>query len=203
MGGGKGGGGPEIPGFVKESHKMIGERSQKLHDVTSPVMTEGVKQLQSLLTTGGPGAQVPIIANMEEGQRRAFSAANKQIEEQMARGGGGAPRDPSFNRINELHNIGQEAYIRNIAPSIAGPLIGSAMGSALGGPGLAAEGYRSGAQALASGVRHPQQGSGGGKGSDLAGAAKTFGQWYASRGGGGGGGGSPSGNFPNFGGDLF
>lgn len=184
--GGKGGGGAQIPEFVKQSQKMTGERSQQLHDISSPIMGEGVKQIQSLITTGGPGAQVPILANTEEGYRRAFNTANKQIEEQMSRGGGGAPRDPSLNRINELHNIDMQAALRGIGPSMAAPLIGSAMGSALGGGQLAQAGYQNAAQALAAGVRRPEQRSGGG--SDLMGAFAQLGKMYASGGFGGGAG---------------
>lgn len=176
MGGGKGGG-AEIPQFVKDSHKMMGERSQQLHDINAPIMNEGVKQIQSLITTGGRGAQVPILANTETGYQRAFDTANKQIEEQMARGGGGAPRDPSFNRINELHNINQQAAIRSIGPNMAAPFIGSAMGSALGGGQLAAQGYQQAASAMASGIRRPEQGSGG---QDVMGVFKTLGQAYGS-----------------------
>jgi hypothetical protein len=186
--GGKGGG-TQIPEFVKEAQKMTGERSQQLHDISSPIMNEGVKQIQSLITTGGPGAQVPILANTETGYQRAFDTANKQIEEQMARGGGGAPRDPSFNRINELHNINMQTALKGIRPAMAAPFIGSAMGSALGGGQLAQAGYQSAAQALASGVRRPQQGSGG---NDIMGAFQQLGKLYASGGfsglGGGGGG---------------
>lgn len=176
--GGKGGG-TKIPEFVKESHKMMGERSKQLYDLSSPVMGEGVQQLQSLLTTGGPGAQVPIIANMETGQQRAFNTANRQIEETMARGAGAAPRDPSFNRISELQNQDFQANLNAIAPRIAGPMIMANMGQALGGGALAQQGYQSAAQALASGVRRPEQRSSGG---GLMDAFKQFGSMYASGG---------------------
>lgn len=183
MGGGKGGG-AEIPAFVKEAQKLTGERAKQLYDVSSPIMKEGVGQIQSLMTTGGPGAQVPIIANMEEGSRRAFNVANRQIEEQMSRGGGGLPRDPSLNRISELQNIEHQAALKSIAPSIAAPFISGGMGAALGGAGNAQAGYQAAGQALASGIRRPQQKSGGG---DIMGAFSQLGQMYASGGFGGGG----------------
>lgn len=188
MGGGKGGG-PEIPEFVKESHKLMGERSKQMHDINAPVMGEGVKQIQSLITTGGRGAQVPILANTETGYQRAFDTANKQIEEQMARGGGGAPRDPSFNRINEVHNMNQQTALRSIGPNMAAPFIGSSMGAALGGGQLAAQGYQAAGQAMASGIQRPQQGSGGGKGDSVMSTAAQLGKMWASGGFGGGGGG--------------
>lgn len=189
MGGGKGGGGSTIPEFVKESQKMTGERSKRLYDLTSPVMKEGVGQIQSLLTTGGPGAQVPIIANIEEGSRRAFNVANRQIEEQMSRGAGGLPRDPSLNRISEMQGRDFEAGLKSIAPSFAAPLISTGMGAALGGPGLASAGYQSGAQALSAGVRRPPQQQSGASG--MGQLFQTLGSAYASGalGGGGKGGG--------------
>lgn len=169
-GGGKGGGGgTQIPDFVKEAQKMIGERSEMLHGITSPVMGEGVKQLQSLMTTGGPGAQVPIIANAEMGLNRAMGAAQQEIGAAMERGGGS---DPSFDRINQQLGIDQQAARRAIAPGVAGPLISAGMGAALGGSGLAQSGYQSAASALASGVRRPQKSGGGfdaiGLGTNLA-----------------------------------
>ena len=183
MGGGKGGGGgAKIPEFVKESQKMVGERSQQLYDISKPVLGEGVKQLQSLITTGGPGAQVPIIANMETGQQRAFNAAQQAIGGDIQRFAGRAGIDPSQTRLLEQMNINQQAALQGIAPRIAAPFVSAGMGQALGGAGLAQSGFQSAAQALASGVRRPQQG-----GSDLMGTFGKLGQFAAGGGFGGGG----------------
>lgn len=155
-GGGKGGGGgsPKIPEFVKQSQQKVSERSKELFDITQPVMQEGVKQLQSLLTTGGPGAQVPIISNMEVGQQRAFNVANKEIADAMNRGSGGVP-DASLLRLREQLGIEQQAQLQGIAPRVAAPFISAGMNAAIGGPQAAQQGYAQGIQALSSGARTP------------------------------------------------
>lgn len=183
MGGGKGGGGPTIPEFVKESQQRVADMSQELYGISQPSLQLGAGQIQSLLQTGGRGAAVPALTRAQNAQRQAAVAANEAINRQMARAG---DTEGTLNPIRERIGQQQVQAVESIGPQIAAPLITAFMSQALGGPGTANAGYASGAQALASGLRRPAQGGGG----NIMGGAMQLGSTLASMYGGGGGVGS-------------
>lgn len=81
MGGGKGGGGGGgTPGFVREGTQRLAERSQQLFDISRPLLETGTSQIASLISTGGPGARVPIINQAVTAQ----NAANRQVQRDIS-----------------------------------------------------------------------------------------------------------------------
>ena len=119
MGGGKGGGGASIPGFVVDAQQEIAQRSQQLFDITQPALQQTAPQLSSLLQTGGVGARVPIIQNAERAQRGATSNAQRALSEISQRTGAGSQFTDRTAR--QLARQGERAE-RAIGPGIAAPL---------------------------------------------------------------------------------
>jgi hypothetical protein len=187
-GGGKGGkgggGGASVPGFVKQAAKRTSEVGRQVFDISKPGLEAGGKQGLSLISTGGPGARVPVLDQAVSAQQRGTKTAQSAIGEALNRGGVG----PAFsNRI--LNQVGRqgEASARNIPIRQAVPLISGAAGLALGGSRGGSAGLTGGAQAIAGGLRSPQASNRPGGGDLLSGAVSLFGKEGAFPIGGGGG----------------
>lgn len=153
-GGGKGGGGSSVPPFVAEATSKLAERSQQLWDVSRPLVEQGTSQIASLVRTGGPGANVPIINNAVAAQQAAGRQAQEGAATQMQRGG--VPSNIQ-NRIQERIRQNTSSAARSIPVSAAAPLIGAAMTGAMTGGNAATQGFQGASQALAAGQRQPQR----------------------------------------------
>lgn len=153
MGGGKSGGsGGSVPGFVRESSRELGERSSQLFDLSRPLLEQGSSQIASLIRTGGPNANVPILNNAIAAQQSATQSALNETASNLQRAGVGG----NFaNRIqNQVQRAGNIAA-RRIPIEAAVPLIGAATAGALSGGSAAQQGFAGASHALAAGRRQP------------------------------------------------
>lgn len=180
MGGGKGGGSAEIPGFVREGTQALGERSRQLFDISRPLLESSTGQILDLVRTGGPGANVPIIQQAVAAQRGATERTQAAIGGDLVRAGleprpGGAPGGtaqptgpattgpvtpaafgaPSqfASRLRERLSRGGATAAGRIPVRAAAPLVTTAITSALSGGRLGAAGFQGGLQALGTGAR--------------------------------------------------
>ena len=151
-GGGKSRGGGSVPGFVRETSQALGERSGQLFDLARPLLEQGTGQIASLIRTGGPGANVPILNNAIAAQQQATRSALDQIAGDAQRSGLGAP---FANRL--AANVGQRGatVASRIPVEAAAPLIGASISGAFSGGQAAQQGFTGATRALAGGLRQP------------------------------------------------
>lgn len=188
-GGGKGGRKASTPQFVKDASASLGERSQQLFDLSRPLLEQGTGQVASLIRTGGPGANVPILNNAIAAQQAATSGALDLISGDLQRSG--VAGSPAGNRLTA--NIAQRGadIARRIPIEAAAPLISGASAGALSGGGAAQQGFQGAAQALAAGQRQPIRSQ------SAANAGRNLFQLAQFGLGGGFGGGGKGGGVPN------
>lgn len=148
MGGKSSKGGP--PKFVREGTKELGEKSQQLWDISKPLVQSGADQAMSLIRTGGPGANVPIINQAVAAQRGATQRAQAGIDGDLRRAGMEATPSsgPFAQRLRELTQRRGDMAAANIPIKAAAPLITSAMTSGISGGRLASAGFQGGLDAL-------------------------------------------------------
>ena len=184
-GGGKGGGGGQAPQFVREGTQRLAQRSQQLFDISRPMLEQGTSQIASLIRTGGPGANVPILNNAIAAQQSANRQVQSDISGDLQRAGlerpvgvpggvrpvpgrppatTGPVRPGNFQQINPFgqrirSQLGREGEIAaaRIPIRAATPLQTAAISGALSGGQLAGAGFRGGLGALAQGARVGEQ----------------------------------------------
>ena len=112
---------------------------QNVEQQTAPVRTELGQQIQEALTTGGVGAQIPIISAAQQQSRQATSSAIRGLTEDVARSG--LARTPFAARaLGETRLAGEQAT--GLIPSqIASQFIGMAPSFAFAGLGPEVSGY--------------------------------------------------------------
>ena len=181
-GGGKGGGGGgSTPAFVREGTQALAQRSQQLFDISRPLLEQGTSQIASLIRTGGPGANVPIINQAVSAQRGAADRTQAAIGGDLVRSGlvptprgvpggarpasgGGATTGPVTpavfarpsvfaNRLREQVGRTGSVAAGNIPTRAAAPLITTAIASGLSGGRLASAGFQGGLSALSTAAR--------------------------------------------------
>lgn len=174
-GGGKGGGGggAQVPEFVKRSQKRVSEVGRQVFDISKPGLQLGSNQALSLISTGGPGARVPMLNQAVRAQQRGTQQAQSAVGEALNRAG----TSTSFQeRI--LGQIGRQGEMaaRNIPIRAAVPLITGATGTALGGSAMGSRGAAAGLQALGAGLRQQRPSGKPGGGDALSGLLGLFGK---------------------------
>lgn len=172
--GGKGGGGqPQIPEFVKNAQRRVSEVGRQVFDISKPGLTAGSQQGLSLISTGGPGARVPILDQAVKAQQRGTNQAKAAVSAASNRAGTGGAFEKRM--LNQLTMQGEQRA-RNIPIAQAVPLITGAIGTALGGSALGSRASAAGAQTLAAGLRAPKPSNAPG-GADIAsGLGSLFGK---------------------------
>ena len=101
--------------------KVMRDIIQQAWGQISPLTETFTGQMQEALTTGGVGAQLPIIQRSEEAQRRAYAQSMQDMETQFAQSGlAGTPFAASERAA--LQTEGRTA-VANIGPSIAAQFI--------------------------------------------------------------------------------
>lgn len=125
MGGKGGGSGSTTPDFILEGTKDLSERSQQLFDIARPLLETGTSQIASLIRTGGPGANVPIINQAVAAQRSATSQAQAGIGGDLRRAGlEQAPRG-SPGGVRPVPGSGSGGATTNpVSPNSFGPTSG-------------------------------------------------------------------------------
>ena len=153
--GGKAGGGADTPDFIKNAAQSLGDKSQKVFDLSRPLLEKGTSQIASLIRTGGPGANVPIISNAVAAQETAGRQATSGLEgAQTVQQRGNVPTQFS-KRTNERIGQATSSAMRRIPVQAAAPLIGASASSAISGGRAAQTGFTGAANALAAGTRVP------------------------------------------------
>ena len=116
-------------GKSKAGGKMPAEMRQIISEFwseTKALRSEVQSQMLEALTTGGVGAQMPIIGRAEEQQRSQTSAALRDIDAQLAQSG--LAGTPFGARIRAEEASRGRTALAGIGPSIAMQFAGQAPG---------------------------------------------------------------------------
>lgn len=87
MGGGKGGGGGEIPYEIENAAERLRFIGEQQYNLGLPLLQTGAGQLEELLTTGTVGALQPAIGSTVEQARSGASNQLTQLRENLTRQG--------------------------------------------------------------------------------------------------------------------
>lgn len=82
MGGGKGGGSPEIPREIEETSETLRDIGLEQFQTGLPITQLGAENLLQLLQTGSSPGLLPAISTATEAERSAQNIGLKQLEEQ-------------------------------------------------------------------------------------------------------------------------
>lgn len=154
MGGGKSGG-ASVPQFVADAAQSLSQRSERLFDLSRPLLETGTGQVAELIRTGGSTANVPIINNAVAAQQTAGRLASTGLEGQTTVQRRGNIPDQFAARTNERMRQATSSAARRIPFQAAAPLIGAATAGAMSGGRQAQQGFAGAAGALAAGQRVP------------------------------------------------
>jgi hypothetical protein len=147
MGGERGKGG-EVGGAwsspeVRSLASSLQQQGSTLFSQSQPVTQQLLAQMSEALSTGGVGAQIPLIQKSVEASRQATSQGLREAEELGARTGGGRGSSALSNTLGQLALQGNLATSQ-ITTNIASQFIAAAPGFALGNQGQAL-GFQGGA----------------------------------------------------------
>lgn len=171
MGGGKGGGGGEIPKEIQATAQTLRDIGVKQFDLGMPLIETGAGQAQELLKTGNVGALGPAIRSAVEGTRSAQSAGLRNTMESATQQG---LTGTALQEALAGARIGAESTVAGVPAQFLTPFLSQMAGPAFGLPeqGLGAIGQAGQIGGISAGPGR----SGGGAGSVLgsaAGAAAT------------------------------
>lgn len=141
--------GSSIPQFIVDALSSFSGRSQQAFDASSPAIKTGAGQIQDIQSTGGQGANVPIIRQAQQAQDAATSNAVGRIGEAGARGG----IDDQFTRRQQTATAqnGGAASSR-IQSTVSAPIVQAGIQTGLTGTAQGAGGLSAALQNLARGI---------------------------------------------------
>lgn len=96
---------------------LLVNMAQQFNEETSPLRGEFIGQLMEAITTGGAGAQIPLISKATEQSRLATSQAMKQVDERLA--ASGLSGTPFGEQTAAQTLLSGELATANIAPNMA------------------------------------------------------------------------------------
>src|SRR5262245_47727887 len=99
--GGKVGGAAGTP-EVRNLASSLQQQGSTIFSETQPVMQQLLGQMSEALSTGGVGAQIPLIQKSVEASRQATSQGLREAEELGARVGGGRGSSALSNTLGQL-----------------------------------------------------------------------------------------------------
>ena len=129
MGGGKGGGGGEIPKEIQDTAKILRDMGVQQFDLGLPLIQQGAQQGQELLSTGKVGAMMPAVQSAVEGARSSQSQGMQNVFEQATQQG---LTGTALQEALSKSRIGAESAVANVAPSFFAPFLQQIGGPAMG-----------------------------------------------------------------------
>ena len=127
MGGGKGGGGGEIPAEIQQTAQILRDIGQEQFDLGLPLAQIGGNQAMQMLQSGNVDALMPGIRVAVEQERSNQSAGLRNLEEQIARSG---LTGTAAQEMLARGRVGAESQVANVPSQFTLPFLNQVAGPA-------------------------------------------------------------------------